>query len=73
MVKAVSGVDALRAELGNLLTKEQEVRLEIVRAIAVNYMKPSTATLDESIVADAVLKAKRLKAAVEAAYGIVVG
>lgn len=50
------------------------VRLRIVEAIAVNYMKPTTtSTADSYIVADAELDARKLKAAVDACVKIVRG
>lgn len=48
-----------------------ELRADIVKAIAANYMKPSTATLPESIASDAKLKALRLAAAVVEVEAIV--
>lgn len=57
----------------DILPPAVELRLEIVRAIGANYMKPSTATLDASITADAINDARRLKAAVDEVYRIVMG
>ena len=48
-----------------LLTPQQEVRLAIVRAIAANYMKPTTTSTQQSFIEyDANLDARKLEAAV---------
>lgn len=57
----------------SVLTLEQDTRLEIVKAIAANYMKPTTGTLAETVAADTANDAARLKAAVDAVVAIVIG
>jgi hypothetical protein len=55
----------------DLLPPRVEVRLAIVKAIAANYMKPTTGTLPETIAADTANDAARLRAAVNAVEDIV--
>ena len=53
------------------LTADAELRLEIVKAIALNYMKPTTGTLAETIANDTTNDTARLRAAVNAVLGLV--
>lgn len=64
-------VDALETAASGLLTREQELRRDIVRAIAVNYMKPTTGTLPATIDADTANDVARLRAAVNAVFDLV--
>lgn len=50
---------------------DASLRMRIVEALAVNYMKPTTATLAESIAADVTGDVARLRAAVNAVLGLV--
>lgn len=70
---AATATGVVEREAADLLDPRVEVRLAIVAAIAVNYMKPTTGTLPETIANDTANDANRLEAAVTAVERIVWG
>jgi hypothetical protein len=61
------------AEGAKLLDPDAELRLKIVKALAANYMKPTTGTLPATIQTDTANDAERLRQAVAACVAIVKG
>jgi hypothetical protein len=66
----LAGIQQQFLDFGGDKSEDEDAYMKLFIELAAKYMTTGTATLDATILADAVADAKRLKAAMEAAWSV---